>query len=552
MSHQLFISLRFAEAGNEASALKNALEAKGISTFLCAVNPGGDIAREIVNALHGCQLAIIMGTKTYGKDTGAGFSTFEELRFIINERKPFFLVKMCERFEEHETRFRLDSSVAYYQWPPGHPLPADLVPKIVEKLSSVTSSSSSSDLPMIEELSLWFGKLKIPNAVARKYAEVMMTKNIGSIARLHKKLDRNSNYLEEIGGFDEDDIIDIKNGLLKLASEEETIKDRKTTILAGGTEARPPHTESVKVDTTVDRTVSRTNPHPPISFEAHSEHVYSLSWDLVGNKIASGSADKTIKIWDGNSLQLLRTLEGHSGGVRSLAWNHNGKELVSGSTYSSIKLWDGFSLQLLKTFTGHSGSVWSVAWSHDDSRIVSGSADKTIKIWDVISGETIKTLEGHSDSVFTVSWNHDDSRIVSGSGDQTIKIWDSSSGNIIRTLEGHSSTVYSASYSHDGTKIVSGSVDKTVRIWNAETGDQMKVLEGHSEGVRSVAWSRDDRKIASCSYSEKKIIIWDSLTGQSLKTFQLLTVSAALAWSPDNNEITCGDGKNINIFSVPV
>jgi WD40 repeat protein len=548
MSYELFISLRFAEAGNEATLLKNALESKGISTFLCAVHPGGDIAREIVNALHGCHLAIIMGTKTYGKDTGAGFSTFEELRFI-HKKKPFFLVKMCDAFEEPETVFRLDDSVSYFPWTPGHPLPADLVTKIVEKLSSVTSSSSSADRILIEELSSWFCKLKIPNAASRKYAEVVVAQNIGSVARLQKKLERNSSYLEEIGGFDEDDIIDIKEGLLKLSSpQEETVNGVRTTIISAGVGARPSEVGRV------EGSLTRTHPHPPISFEAHSATVLSLSWDSVGNKIASGSGDNTIKIWDGNSLELLRALEGHSDSVWSLDWNHDGKKLVSGSGDKTIKLWDGLSGQLLKTLTGHSGVVYSVAWSHDDSRIVSGSEDKTIKIWDGISGEMINIMEGHSDRIFTVSWSHDDSRIVSGSEDKTIKIWDSSSGTIIRTFTGHSGSVYSVSYSHDDSKIVSGSYDKTVRIWNAETGDLMKVLKGHSEEVTCVAWSRDDRKIASCSYHDKKIIIWDSLTGQPLTTFPLVSGSYALAWSPDNNEIVCGDWNNNNIiiFSVPL
>jgi hypothetical protein len=251
----LFFSLRFAEAENEAKTVKVALEAKGVSTFLCAVEPGGDICSEVVNALHGCQLAIIMGTETYGKNTRVGFSTFEELRFIINEPKPFFLVKMCDKFEEPETRFRLDNSVSYYQWTPGHPIPADLVTKIVEKLSSVTSSSSSADRLMMEELSSWFNNLSIPSAVARKYAEVMITKNIGSVARLQKKLERNSNYLEEIGGFDEDDIIDIKEGLLKLSStREETVKGKST---------------------------ARTNPHPLISLEVHSLFILGFGWLVI-------------------------------------------------------------------------------------------------------------------------------------------------------------------------------------------------------------------------------------------------------------------------------
>jgi WD40 repeat protein len=200
-------------------------------------------------------------------------------------------------------------------------------------------------------------------------------------------------------------------------------------------------------------TVSRTHPHPPISFETHSQNEYSLSWDSVGSWIALGSYDKTIK--------KLRTLEGHSGHVRCLDWR---KKLVSGSRDKTIKLWDGLSGQLLNTLTGHSSTVLSVAWSHDDSRIVSGSYDDMIKIWDGISGETIKTMTGHSSAVRIVSWNHDDSRIVSGSHDKTIKIWNSSSGTIIRTLEGLSNAVWSVSYSFGGTRIVSRSFDQTVRI----------------------------------------------------------------------------------------
>jgi hypothetical protein len=80
-----------------------------------------------------------MGTRSYGKDTGAGFSTFEELRFIHGQKKPFFLVKMCDRFEEPETVFRLDSSVSYFLWFPGSPIPGDLVTKILERLESAVS-----------------------------------------------------------------------------------------------------------------------------------------------------------------------------------------------------------------------------------------------------------------------------------------------------------------------------------------------------------------------------------------------------------------------------
>jgi WD40 repeat protein len=161
----------------------------------------------------------------------------------------------------------------------------------------------------------------------------------------------------------------------------------------------------------------------------------------------------------------------------------------------------------------------------------------------------LKTLEGHSNKVNSVSWNHDDSQLVSGSGDNTIKIWDSSTGTDLRTLTGHSGWVRSVSWSHDDSKIVSGSNDKTVRIWNGVTGDLMKILEGHSEGVDCVAWSPDERKMASCSLGEKKVIIWDAVTGQEMNSIQSVNWVTSVTWNRDGSELVCNDDDKICVFS---
>ena len=138
----IFLSLRFGEAMAAAEELKLALEAQGLSVFLCAVQVGGDLMDEIVQNIDRCRLVGILGTKTYGKDTGLGFCTADELKFIISEKKAIFLVKMCDRFEEPLTRFRLGDHVAYYPWQPRNEaeqriLPADLVGAICTKLKSL-------------------------------------------------------------------------------------------------------------------------------------------------------------------------------------------------------------------------------------------------------------------------------------------------------------------------------------------------------------------------------------------------------------------------------
>jgi hypothetical protein len=83
-----------------------------------------------------------MGTKTYGMNTGAGFSTFEELEYIYDEEKPFFLIKMCDKFDVDLTRFLLRKSVSYLQWLPGNSIPGDLVAKVLERLASKVANIS--------------------------------------------------------------------------------------------------------------------------------------------------------------------------------------------------------------------------------------------------------------------------------------------------------------------------------------------------------------------------------------------------------------------------
>ncbi len=140
----VFLSLRFSEAMDEAVALQTALQDRGLSVFLCDVAPGGDIAQTVIRTLSNCKMAVILGTKTYGQKTKSGFSNFEELRHIINEQKDYFLIKMCDRFEEEETRFRLPPDISYYLWKPvgaaRKQVPGDLVEQIVKKHSGVVHS----------------------------------------------------------------------------------------------------------------------------------------------------------------------------------------------------------------------------------------------------------------------------------------------------------------------------------------------------------------------------------------------------------------------------
>jgi hypothetical protein len=114
----IFLSLRFAEALPFAKLIQKELQKRNYSTFLAAIEVGNNIAKEVISNIFHCRLVVILGTRTYGKKTLSSCSTFEELQFIKAEEKTFYLIKMCEEFEEYWARFLLVSDISHYKWIP--------------------------------------------------------------------------------------------------------------------------------------------------------------------------------------------------------------------------------------------------------------------------------------------------------------------------------------------------------------------------------------------------------------------------------------------------
>src|SRR5205085_1215456 len=81
-------------------------------------------------------------------------------------------------------------------------------------------------------------------------------------------------------------------------------------------------------------------------------------------------------------------------GVHSVAWSPDGRRLASGSNDNTVRVWDGETGSLLRTLEGHQGGVLSVAWSPDGRRLASGSSDRTVRVWDEETGEM--QMEMHS------------------------------------------------------------------------------------------------------------------------------------------------------------
>ena len=183
---------------------------------------------------------------------------------------------------------------------------------------------------------------------------------------------------------------------------------------------------------------------------------------------------------------LVAILHGHSDSVDVLSFSPDGSRLASGSLDKTVRLWNGSTGVLIATLEGHSECVQSLSFSPDGSRLASGSYDNTVKLWGVASGVPIATLEGHSDSVASLSFSPDGSRLASGYHDKTVRLWDVASGVPTATLEGHSHSVASLTFSPDGSRLASWSYGNGAILWDCATGVSTATIKGGPQSVYSL------------------------------------------------------------------
>ena len=225
----------------------------------------------------------------------------------------------------------------------------------------------------------------------------------------------------------------------------------------------------------------------------HADVVYSVSFSPDGNSIASGGWDETIRLWDARTGTLIRTLARKSvpsvqdaptlgrrshgsynkDFVYSVSFSPDGNKIASGSRDGTVRLWDAGTGDLIHTLTGHTSEVYSISFSPDGNTIASagGWKDKTVRLWDARTGTLVRTLTGHTDDVRSVAFSPDGNTIASRSDDETVRLWDAHTGILRHTLTGHTTDVDCVLFSSDGSTIASASWAETVPAVGCPHGD---------------------------------------------------------------------------------
>jgi WD40 repeat protein len=227
-----------------------------------------------------------------------------------------------------------------------------------------------------------------------------------------------------------------------------------------------------KASSSDDRTVrlwEKDNP-TPIILRGHTHCVKAIAFSPDGTVLASGSWDKTVRLWPVLCEAPISILAEHRLGIHALAFSPQGNLLASGGLDCEVLLWDWRSHQLLQRLAGHTRAVTALAFSPDGRTLATGSDDGTIRIWKRHTRQFSfeNTLSAHSWTVSSLAFSSTGAFFFSGSWDHTIKIWDIETGQEAAVLSGHTDSVLAIALDESRTLLASSSRDQTIRCWDIQ------------------------------------------------------------------------------------
>jgi WD40 repeat protein/basic membrane lipoprotein Med (substrate-binding protein (PBP1-ABC) superfamily) len=346
---------------------------------------------------------------------------------------------------------------------------------------------------------------------------------------------------------------------------------------------------SAEIESTLHQAVRHSK--QKLVLRGHTSGVYGSSFSPDGRWVATASRDATVKIWDPQTGELIRTLEGHQAEVTSAVFHPSGSWLASTGRDHTTYLWNLETGEDIWSFTDQNSFASVLDFNIDGSQVGIVLWDGRIIILDISNGQEIhkiqanpyiiwieyspdgsliavvdvngvvqffdaktgiereeKKLEFNSETQSFLAFSPDGKKLAISSMDGWIKLWDLENSQIVWSIEGQPGSRYApVRFSPNGRYLVTASFAKGAQVWEVSNGKLVMTFSGHTNAIHSVGFSPDGRQIITGS-EDGTARIWDFSPAREVAVIsspQGLEVppgSRRAAFSPDGRWVAAGEG----------
>ncbi|TQD89958.1 hypothetical protein C1H46_024513 [Malus baccata] len=243
--------------------------------------------------------------------------------------------------------------------------------------------------------------------------------------------------------------------------------------------------------------------------------------------------------------KIYKVISGHLGWVRSIAFDPSNRWFCTGSADRTIKIWDVATGTLQLTVTGHIEQIRGLAVSSRHTYMFSAGDDKLVKCWDLEQNKVIHSYHGHLSGVYCLALHPTLDVLLTGGRDSVCRVWDIRSKTQVHALSGHDNTVCSVFTRPTDPQVVTGSHDTTIKFWDLRYVKTMSTLTHHKKSVRAMA--QHPREHCFTSASADNIKKFNLPRGEFLHNMlsQQKTIINAMAVNEDGVLATGGDNGSM-------